>query len=46
MVSLEKEERDQNKVGLLGKIHFIYFETAKILIISLKKERGNNEKNV
>lgn len=38
----KKKEKDHNKVGLLGKIHFIYFETAKILIRGLKKERGEN----
>lgn len=46
MVSLEKEERDQNKGRLLGKIHFVYFETAKILIIGLNKERGKERKEV
>lgn len=44
MVSLEKKESIQNKVGLLGKIHFMYFETAKILVRGLKKEGGGGKK--
>lgn len=44
MVSLEKKESIQNKVGLLGKIHFMYFETAKILVRGLKKEGGGGRK--
>lgn len=38
----KKKERDQNQVGLLEKIHFIYSETATTLIRGLKKEREKN----